>query len=202
MGDIRVDRAINAISQDSMMNYAVKNVQQQMGSLKSNKEVKTQDEAQTEVRDMVELGLTPKQTSESEHLDAAQHAGVISEFTPKTKKKETKDKERVELGVRTEVNKDEDKGKVEIAKAKKEVEKVELENKVARIKSDIPAEVYEAAKKIVEGQIDVRTNEPTKSLKSMKPIPETGALEMKAVAYHPIMDIHDNDNMPMASMEN
>jgi hypothetical protein len=193
---------LNPISQDKLMSYAVKNVQQQMGGLKTSKEIKPEEEPHEEVKDFIELSVTSKQPfTEAEYLDAAQHAGVISEFAPKTKKKETKDKERVELGAKPEV-KDEDKAsKAGATKSKKEVGKVELDSRIARVKSDVPAEMYEAARKIVEGQIDVRSNEPTKSLVAMKPIPETGALEMKAAAYHPIMDIHDSNNMPIASVE-
>ncbi len=63
------------------------------------------------------------------------------------------------------------------------------------IKQDVPEAYFNAAQKIVEGQI--QKGKPADSLTQLKAV-ETAPLELKPAPNVDIMGIHDTDNKPMA----
>jgi len=185
----------------SLQNYAIKNVQQQMGTLKTSKELQADDKSSIK-EDFVELtsaNIDPSSAKEAkEHLENAAQAGLMSELKEREKNKE---KEKIEEGVLYQPTAE---GKEKQASAptnqEKVVEKIDTSSKpvdTVHLYKDIPSEKLETAKKIVEGQIDA-SRKPSASLVEMK-VPEgIAAIETKNADYHPIMDIHDTSNSPVS----
>jgi len=64
------------------------------------------------------------------------------------------------------------------------------------LKADIPRETYKASRKIVDGQLDVKTKKPTPALSQMKDVKGTADLQLDSAKSLPIMDIHDSYNEP------
>lgn len=85
--------------------------------------------------------------------------------------------------------------------------KVEAEKKIdseailnrdtTELTGDLPEDIRNAARAIVENQIDPVTHKPTKALGEMKPIPERGLLELLPESRVSIADIHDSNNEPV-----
>jgi len=65
------------------------------------------------------------------------------------------------------------------------------------IKGDVPVEAYEAAKKMVEGQIDIKTGKPANSLAQLKNVGKPQEMQMEPAESLSIMDIHDTANKPI-----
>ena len=72
-------------------------------------------------------------------------------------------------------------------------EQEDIRKKKKEILGDVPPQILKAAKKIVEGQLS--------KMKDMVPVPDDLAVNLKAVSYQEIMDIHDNSNSPIYEEE-
>lgn len=180
----------------------VQNVQQQMGTLKTNKELQA-DERPLETEDKVEL--QSKEATAQEHLEAASHSGLISEFDPRAKRKEQKPKKGTdevqvgsEKGNRFETKTAEKASEGKQGLAADEIKEAKVFKDAVNLETLFPKQNLEAANKIVMGQIQEKT--PSPSLAELKAVPETAALEGVMKEYHPMMGIHDSGNKPIVML--
>lgn len=185
---------------------ATQNVQQQMGTLKTAKEIKEDFREQPE--DTLELSdRFRKEPSANENLEAASHAGVLSEMDGRVRKKEKKDKidEAIVYGEYQEPasakGMDTEKPEIGVVEEKAIDPAAILNRDISEINGGIPKELFEAAKKFVDAQIDPVKSKPAKTLTEMKSIPETSLHEMKPAERLPILDIHDRNNQPIPQLE-
>lgn len=200
--------AINPLS-DQFQQFAVRNVSQQMGTLRTNKELKTDDgdEARQGPEDKVELSSGGK-ASEQDSLLAAQHAGVLSEEADRVKKQSGSRENAARVGVRAETpegaSTSESKGKAPAAEPEaiiRDAARMPKPLSLDEIRGDTPPEMFEAARTIVKGQIHPVTG-PSTSLTEMKSVSETAGVAANTMqAFHPLMDIHDTNNLPIAVLE-
>lgn len=178
----------------------VQNVQQQMGTLKTSKELK--DEKPIVAEDKVDISVDD--LSQQDHLEAASHSGIISEYAPKLKKKEQTEKkevlDEVIIGAGKNEKFDAKLGKIKDAPESdgKIIKGLKIEDKV-NLENLFPKQKLEAANKVVMGQI--QNTKPTPSLTELKAAPETAAIEGMMKEYHPMMGIHDSGNRPIAMLD-
>ena len=187
------------------VNAATKNVSQQMGAIKKQDEIDTDEPAKSqELEDFVDISVKDEVKPE-EHMEAASRTGLLSEMD-ETKKKDKQEKTKSITyydGNSNSAEVEKDSGQVALkSEMEKTLEKLEkmgsTREKLDTIRQDVPPEKYDAAKKIVRQQIDTKTLTPSESLQAMKEVPDVSGVKTQAAEYHPIMDIHDTMNEPVA----
>lgn len=201
-----MNSGLNPLS-DKFRQGATQNVQQQMGTLKTSRELE-QDHHGKEPRDMVELGereVTPEQ-----YLKNAAQSGALGEQVP-VKKKESKTGTGGEVG--TGLVNDADQQAVEESGCQgAQQQMTAIEGGVGigpkdvfdlgRLKGNVPPEMFEAARKIVEGQIDP-VKGPQESLAALKtaPVAMHAQVDTAPLGFHGVLDIHDGNNKPMPILD-
>ena len=150
------------------INTATRNVSQQMGAIKKQDEVDTDEPAKfQEVEDFVDIAVKDEPKDE-EHLEAASRTGLLSEMD-ETKKKNKQEKARSITyydGNSNPAEAEKESGQLELkSEMEKTLEKLEkmgsTRKKLNTIRQDVPPEKYDAAKKIVRQQIDIKTFTPS-----------------------------------------
>jgi len=181
---------------------AVRTAQTQAATVKDKKDLSPKDETKELDEDMVTLSQQGKK-SIKDKADSASQSGVMSELMKREKKDELgeatmfggKRDSKTEKGYGAEEQAAGGKSKAEDVDLEAKIEALAVMNRDPEdIKGNVPPQYFEAAKKIVEGQID--KGKPAKSLKELKAV-ETAPLELEPQRNVEIMPIHDTDNKPI-----
>jgi len=206
---------INKVQQHSGM---VRNVQAGMGGLKHAKELtpkgqknirpkqpkgpgSVEQEDQVIIRPDEDMDIDDMDASE--RMDAASHSGVLSGLKKSEQKKRSAETSGIEYeGFNDQENSDAPGvGEKTNSKSRTITEAWDSQNllkqKIDFIKGDVPVEAYDAAKKVVEGQIDIKNGKPADTLSQMKNVPEPQKMQMDPAESVSIMDIHDSYNKPI-----
>lgn len=189
---------------NQFMARALRTAQTQTATVKDEKDLKPKDDPKDLDDDHVTLS-EHGQKSIKDRTDSASQSGVMSELM-KREKKESLDEATMFGGSPRELGGKEYAEDAKDGMASKEeagaidlgdkLEALEIMNRDPQeIKEDVPEAYFQAAQKIVEGQI--QKGKPADSLTQLKAV-ETAPLELKPMANVEIMDIHDTHNKPMS----
>lgn len=176
--------------------------QSQMATLKDKKELEKKDEPKDTGDDKVTLSNAGEK-SIKDKADSASQSGVMSELM-KREKKESADELSMFGGEGKVYEKEAQPQSGKDTGAKGKAEEMDLDTKIEvmsimnrspqEIKGEVPQAFFDAAQKIVEGQI--KKGEPTGELKQLKAV-ETAPIELEPIRNVEIMPIHDTHNKPM-----
>ncbi|MCD6310403.1 MAG: hypothetical protein J7M18_06780 [Candidatus Eremiobacteraeota bacterium] len=198
-----MNTGINNPLSAQFINAATRNVSQQMGQLKKQTDVDTDDSMKArDLEDSLDLSVNEEIKTE-DHLEAASRTGLLSELEKGKKKDETeKTKQLIYSGSMSPAEEDRESKEIDLkSEMERTIEKLGKlpsgKEKIDNIRKDVPPDKYEAAKKIVHQQIDTKSLEPSESLKALKEVPEANGIRTRPADYHPIMDIHDTMNKPV-----
>ena len=204
-----ISGSINPMS-DKFQSFAVRNVSQQMGTLRTTKELSAdegEEARQQAPEDSVELSSSGK-LADTEYMEAAQRSGVLSEESDRIKKQEKSRKGPERVGVQPGSPEAEEaqvpQGRAGVSEPEAIIHDVSGARKsltMDEIRGDTPPEMFEAARTIVKGQIHPVTG-PSASLRELKSVDEiTRGDAANIQTFHPLMAIHDTYNQPIAILE-
>jgi hypothetical protein len=182
----------------------VRNVQQNIAGLKTTKEFQQDEDPE---KDKLDIRMTSKDDpTGADHLQAAASSGLMSEIKGKEKNRDSREVEDGVVGMWG-GEREEDSAPAAAAgkgAAPEGVEALNLRSQIDSIAlqkgSMFPQEQLDAARKIVDAQIDQVNNKASNSLSETK-IPErteVGAVHTAPVGVLPIGEnIHDTANEPI-----
>lgn len=182
----------------------VRNVQQNIAGLKTTKDMQHEDDP---AKDKLDIRMTQKDDpTAADHLQAAANSGLMSELKGKNK---NRDSHEVEEGIVGMWGGESEEDPALAGAAKKEtgtdvIEDLKMKSSVDTVAlqkgSMFPQEQLDAARKIVDAQIDPINNKASNSLSDTKAPERTevAAVQTAPVGVLPIgQNIHDTSNEPI-----
>lgn len=193
---------------------AIQNMQTNIASVKSGKDVKGGEEAEEdhEPQDAVQLTQPqhaphahgagePDEVTEEDHEVAAENSGDLAQAKRSIKRREDDEEAEVrafhERAAMTQQSAPQAVTRLPGEENKLDVHAIETDrDRIRRVRSDVPEEIFSAAGQIVQGQM-VDETRPSQGLTQLKSISEPGVLHTERAEFVPMMDIHDTHNQPL-----